>query len=69
MMMHLIGKTAWRMRGWLRRGHVKTALMSCDDTEMRYVRTGAIPVLGGALWWSPGPETTAMQRTWKETLG
>ena len=41
--------------------------MSCDDTERRYVRTDT--VLGGALQWSPGPEATAIKRTWKETLG
>ena len=41
--------------------------MSCDFSEERYVRTDT--VLGGALQWSPGPEATAMERTWKETLG
>ena len=46
-MMHLTGKAVWRMQGWLRRGQVKTALMSCDNVERRYVRADA--VLGGAL--------------------
>ena len=42
MMGRPIRKMAWWMRGWLRRGHIRTALMSCDDTEVRYVRAGTV---------------------------
>ena len=55
------------MQGWPRRGRIGAARMSCDGNERRYVRTGT--VLGGALQGSPGPEATAIKRTWKETLG
>jgi hypothetical protein len=55
------------MQGWLRRGWISAARMSCDKNERRYVRTGT--VLGGALQGSPGPEATAIQRTLQETLG
>ena len=36
---------------------------------MRWVRAGQMPVLGGALWESLGPEATAAKRTWPEILG
>ena len=68
-MERLIKETAGRMRGWPGKSHSGIALMSWNDAEMSYVRAGAVSVLGGALWWSSGPETTTTKRTWKETLG
>ena len=43
--------------------------MRRDDIKMGYIRTGAVSVLGGALWQPLGPEMATTKRTWKESLG